>query len=285
MRDYIRHEIINVVDIKGLTALEFLNFQGKYKAYSEKHNFWELCYVKSGEIDLIVNGSSVKLSEKQLFLIPPDCEHSYVSKNNKDCVFVACFESISHILKPVAMTCFRLNDVQMNCMENIIFETKNTFVMNSRDLLEVNANPNFGGKQAIILQLEYLLICLTRQLSAEKNLEWVFLREESFYSDLADVIISFLNENVHRKLSLDDICEKMHYSRSFLCKVFKMETKETIFSYFNRLKMDEAKKMLAETSLSISDISYRLGFDEVKYFDYFFKKYEGVTPSKFRRAE
>jgi len=41
MKTYLRHKVLNVVDIKELTAIEYLDFEGKYKEYVEKHDFWE----------------------------------------------------------------------------------------------------------------------------------------------------------------------------------------------------------------------------------------------------
>ncbi len=285
MKEYIRHKIFNVIDIKGLAALEFLDFKGKYRDYIDRHDFWELCYVKKGEIQLTIKKKNITLQQNQIFLIPPNYNHSYNSSDDESEVFVMCFESVSNILKHMMMIKLSLDDNMIDCVEKIIYESQNTFTMNDNDLLEVLKSPNFGGKQAIIIQLEYLLICLTRQLSREQKHEIVFLSDESFYAELVEVVKTFLKENLGMKISLDDICKKMNYSRSFLCKIFKEMTGETIFSYFNNIKIEEAKRMLADTKLSVSNISYSLGFEEVKYFDFFFKKYVGVTPTAFRKGE
>ena len=50
MKTYLRHKIVNVIDVKGLVALEYLDFEGRYKEYVEQHDFWELCYVEEGKI-------------------------------------------------------------------------------------------------------------------------------------------------------------------------------------------------------------------------------------------
>lgn len=285
MKEYLRHKILNVINIKGLTALEFLDLDGKYKNYEESHDFWEICYVKKGKITLHIDQKSLTLSENQLLIIPPNYTHQYESLEDDNNVFVMCFESVSNILNPLSMVRFKLKEEQIYCLEKIIYESENTFKMNDNDLLEVLNSPNFGGKQAILLQLEYLLICLTRQLSADENCELVFLSDNNFYSDFVGVVISFLAENVRERVSLNDICDRMKCSRSFLCKVFKDQTGKTIFSYFNQMKIDEAKNMLLETDMSISDISYSLGFNETKYFDFFFKKHVGVTPKTFKKKE
>ncbi len=286
MKEYLRHKIFNVINIKGLVALEFLDLNGKYKNYTESHDFWEICYVKNGEITLIIDEKKYHLSKNQLMLVPPNHEHQYNSKeDSQNDIFVVCFESASRVLNSLAFVKFYLDEEQSYSLNRIIYEAENTFKMGDNELLETIQNPNFGGKQAILLQLEYLLICLTRKLSDGDKKELFFLSDKDFHSDLVDVIISFLNENIRTKLSLNDICERMNCSRSFLCKIFKEQMGETIFSYFNKLKVEEAKNMLCEKDLSISDISYSLGFNELKYFDFFFKKYVGMTPNNYRKKK
>ena len=69
----------------------------------------------------------------------------------------------------------------------------------------------------------------------------------------------------------------------FLCKTFKEQTGETLFSYFNKIKINEAKKLLRETDLSITAISKKIGFIDVKYFGSLFKKTEGQTPTEYKK--
>ena len=285
MKDYLRHKIFNVINIKGLTALEYLDFDGKYKEYRESHDFWELCYVKKGEIVLELENKRHTIGERQLFLIPPNAYHSYTPKNKDSRAFVVCFESFSDILYSISSVLFTLDDDHVYLLDKMIYEAEHTFKTNDDDLLEVIASPNFGGKQAIILLLEYLMISLTRQLSIDEHSKLVLLRDKHFYLDFVKLIIAFLRENVREKLTLNDICKKMNCSRSFACRVFKEQTGDTLFSYFNKLKIEEAKNMLLETDMSISDISYSLGFEELKYFDYLFKKHVGDTPNSYRKGK
>lgn len=284
MKTYLRHKVLNVIDIKELTALEYLDFEGKYKEYVEKHDFWEMCYVEKGNVVLTAEGGESELSAGDVVLIPPDCTHSYFSKNgNESRAFVICFECLSQPLKSLSGVSFNLTGSAYQCMKLIINECSYTFSTGENEQLEILENPNFGGQQAIITQLEYLLICLLRMLSAEKNPEIVFLNEEHFYQDLAEVIINYFKDNIDKKISLEELCLRFNYSRSFLCKTFKEQTGETLFSYFNRLKINEAKRLLKKTELTVTQISERLGFSEVKYFGAAFKKLTGISPTEYRR--
>lgn len=283
MKTYLRHSVRNVIDVKELIALEFLDFEGKYRDYVEAHDFWELCYVTCGEITLFLEREGISVSEGELVLVAPNEKHSYYSAGgNSNRAFVVCFDCFSQMLAPISNCLFPTDRVQVTCMEQVIEECGATFRMNEKEHLEILAASRFGGQQALMIQLEYLLINMVRRKSGAKNSDIVFFSEENFYADLVSVMHRFLRENVCRKLSLEDICSRFNYSRSFLCKTFKEQTGETLITCFNRLKMEEAKRLLAETTDSVTAIAERLGIREVKYFDVMFKKHTGLTPNTYR---
>ncbi len=286
MKTYLRHRIHNVIDIRELIALEYLDFEGKYRAYEETHDFWELCYIVRGHITVFLNDAPTQLDAGQLILLPPNRKHSFLSENgNSNSAFVVCFDSFSQFLLPISSSVFCLNDALCRCMETIIEESAATFHAGENGLLDVTSSPLFGGQQAILSQLEYLLICLARQMSDEKNASIVFFRDENFHANLANVILRFLRKNIYEKLTLDDICKRFNYSKAFLCKTFKVQMGETLIGCLNRLKIEEAKRLLTETDRSVTDIAGSLGFQEVKYFDAVFKKSTGMTPVKYRNKE
>ena len=66
------------------------------------------------------------------------------------------------------------------------------------------------------------------------------------------------------------------------CKTFKEQTGETLFACFNRMKIDEARRLLRETDLSVTEIAAMLGFSELKYFCALFKRLVWVTPMTYR---
>lgn len=286
MKTYLRHRIRNVIDIKELTALEYLDFEGKYRDYVETHDFWELCYVTRGSIQVWLDDTNVTLGEHQLILIPPNKKHAFCSeRGNENRAFVVCFDSFSQVLLPVSASVLSADSVQRGCMERIQEECATTFYMNGEGLLSVVESPVFGGQQALLSQLEYLLISLVRRMSGEKNAQIVFISDENFRADLVGVILRFLRKNLHRKLLLDEICSRFSYSKSFLCKVFKEQTGQTLMECFNRLKVEEAQRLLAQGRMSVTAIAGSLGFREVKYFDAIFKKFTGMTPAEYRKKE
>ena len=283
MKKYIRHRTQNVLDVKDLTALEYLDFEGKYKGYRENHDFFELCYVESGAISLHLEDKSLDIAEGSTVIIPPNMRHSYSSPaGNLSRAFVICFECLSQTLGLISARPIPADEGEIFCLKTIIREYPKTYRMNSRELLELIPSPAFGGQQAIILQLEYLLISLMRRNLSSGVSEVVLLSGERFHSDLVKIIKDYLRSNVRNKIDLADVCSYMNYSRSFICKIFKAQTGETVITYFNRLKINEGRRLLAETDKSIGEIAEMLGFSEAKYFGASFKKELGISPTEHR---
>lgn len=282
MKTYLRHKIANVVAVKELVALEYLDFEGKYRNYEEMHSFWEICYVQKGRITLTADGICHTLQENQLMVIPPEQLHSYRSEaGNESRVFVICFESISHAMKPLRGARFQTDIQEQHCLQQIVEESAATFFMDAQEHLAVQERPCFGGRQAVFLLLEYLLIRLLRRPSPSL----VFLKDESFHSDLAMAVTRYFRENLEKKLTIEEVCNRFNYSRSFLCKAFKEQTGESLLSCFNRLKIEEAQRLLDRTTMSAVEISCLLGFSEAKYFGTFFKKHVGLSPIAYRNRE
>lgn len=285
MKTYLRHKSMNVIDIKELAALEYLDFEGKYGNYEEKHTFWELCYVVKGEAELVLGKERVRLCENDMFLIPPDETHSYSSKNgNENKVFVVCFECSSLGLKTLGKNTYTLSKNEAEWFEKIIKESQSTFRINENDVMELLGTSPIGGQQVIIILLEYLILGILRGLSSEKNSEVVFLKEDKFYREITKIIIEYMKENIDKRIALEDICKKVNYSKSYVCKVFKNETGQSLISYYNGLKTEKAKVLLKETDESLSEISRKLGFGDDKYFREMFKNQTGITPAQYRKT-
>ncbi len=283
MKTYLRHRIVNLVDVKELMALEYLDFLGKYADYVESHAFWEMCYAERGHLLCQIGDREFALAEGSLAFVPPGAKHRYLSDaGNQNRAFVVCFECLSPALKILGGNVFPLSSEQREIVSKIIEETQKTFRMNDRELLDIVEHPNLGGQQVILLHLEYLLISLLRGVSSHENAEVIFLDDEDFYANLVKIVTDYFSEHISERLTLDEICRKVNYSKSFLCKTFKEQTGESLFTCFNRLKIAEAKRLLGETNLSAAKISKLIGLTDAKYFNTLFKKYTGTTPVQFR---
>jgi AraC-like DNA-binding protein len=92
----------------------------------------------------------------------------------------------------------------------------------------------------------------------------------------------FIMTNYHMKFTAADVAGITGLSTSRFLHLFKEKTNTTFTAYVNKIKMDEAAKMLLETDYRIIQIAYQVGFDTESYFCSLFKKHTGMPPGEYR---
>ncbi len=97
-----------------------------------------------------------------------------------------------------------------------------------------------------------------------------------------DRVMQFLLENRFQKISLEETAEKANLSKEAFCRFFKLRTRKTFTQYLQHLRINEAQKLLQETDLGISEIAFKVGFENLSYFNRTFKSITGQTPREFR---
>jgi AraC-like DNA-binding protein len=78
------------------------------------------------------------------------------------------------------------------------------------------------------------------------------------------------------------MAEKLNISSRYLTDLLKEETGKTALELIHLFLIGEAKNLLTEGELNISEISHHLGFENTTYFSRLFRKEVGITPRKFR---
>jgi two-component system response regulator YesN len=93
----------------------------------------------------------------------------------------------------------------------------------------------------------------------------------------------YLHSNFSKKVTLNDIGKLTFFSPNYCENIFKRETGRSVIDYLLEIRMEEAKKLLAEGVLSLGDVSETVGFEDYNYFSRVFKKRTGYTPSEYKK--
>ena len=101
-------------------------------------------------------------------------------------------------------------------------------------------------------------------------------------NNLISSIKEYLESSAERRTQISDVCKKFGYSKSYLSKIFHEQTGLTIANYSNLVKIKEAKQLIRENNLNLSEISDRLAFDNPQYFSRVFKRITEMTPTEFK---
>lgn len=103
------------------------------------------------------------------------------------------------------------------------------------------------------------------------------------YTPAITQAVRYLKQNMHRRLSLEDVAIAVHLNKSYLSHLFHKETGQNFAKYVNMLKNGCACELLSNTDLNISEIADRVGYPSVQSFSKFFKGSNEITPSQYRR--
>ena len=95
--------------------------------------------------------------------------------------------------------------------------------------------------------------------------------------------IDYINKNLFKEITIDEICREVHISKYYFCRRFKETMGMTVMDYVLKTRIIHAKQMLEKESASVSDVSDRCGFSSVSYFCRVFKASVGVSPLKYRK--
>jgi len=115
-----------------------------------------------------------------------------------------------------------------------------------------------------------------------KGLEGFVAPKTTTRNPRVKVVIQFMEANLERKISLDDLADAASLSRSYLCTLFKTETGLSPGEYLRRLRMEKASRLLATTLLSIKQIMAMTGYANRSDFVQHSRRYLDCTPTEYR---
>ena len=97
-----------------------------------------------------------------------------------------------------------------------------------------------------------------------------------------DSIIAYMNANYSKPLFLDDVAKKANMTRGSFCRFIRKGTGKTYLESLNEIRIAHICQLLLGTSDNISEIAYKMGYNNVAYFHRFFKRQKGCTPKEYR---
>lgn len=98
-----------------------------------------------------------------------------------------------------------------------------------------------------------------------------------------DDVFKFTLENYHRPIQLEEVAEVVHMNKAAFCRYFKQHTRKTYLNFLNEIRLQKATELLRTTELSVAQIAYEVGFNNLSNFNRTFKLVKGITPLIERR--
>ncbi|MBE5737466.1 MAG: helix-turn-helix transcriptional regulator [Clostridiales bacterium] len=288
MKKYFKHKLKDLIVINKIVTIHYFEFDKDFSYDFEKHNFWEIVYTDKNDLICSTESGQTLLTQGNMIFYKPDFTHAHSADGKqKPKVFIISFECHSEAMHFFEDKVITLTPEQVKYLYLILNQAKLTFDIPYSDpnlkKMKILPSPTLGGEQIIKNLLELLLIDIMKTQTETIQGNNTFISEFELGNKLIKDIKILLKENIYSNISIDYICQKTHYSKSYIFKQFKKQTGKTIIEYYVNLKINEAKKLLRQNVYSINEIADKLCFDTPNYFSKTFKKISGITPTMYKK--
>ncbi len=272
--------------VNEIYTVHYFEFSKNYVFEGESHPFWEFVYVDKGEVNAVRDGEEIHLTKGQILFHKPNEFHTLMANGvTAPNILIVSFNCDSEAINFFENKMVSIGDQERRLLATIIAESEMAFSTPLDDpwtiRLERSENAQTGCEQFIKISLEWLLLSIIRNNSAKQPAAPVSLIKENSQNEIFDKIVKYMETNLDRQLLLSEICRDNLVGRSYLQKLFREKTGGGAIDYFNRLKINAAKRMIRESSGNFTEISMKLGYNSIHYFSRQFKNMTGMTLSEY----
>lgn len=246
-------------------------YGGDWSSVPHAHDYVELFYISGGQGQFLIGGRLHPVRTGQLVLIDPHVVHTEVSLNAQPLEYIVLgIGGVELGLTGASGEQFaildRSGDGELSaCLRNILWEME-------------SEQP--GYEDVCQAYMEIVLLRLMRTAGLPLPAE---SRTASANHQCA-AVRRYIDLHFKEPLTLDILAEEAHMNKFYLSHSFKREYGVSPINYVISRRIDESKRLLAETDFSLTAVAQMLGFSSLSYFSQVFRRAQGITPMEFRHA-
>ncbi|AUP78015.1 AraC family transcriptional regulator [Flavivirga eckloniae] len=254
----------------------------EFKAEWHFHPQYELTYIIQSTGIRYVGDSMHPFERGDLVLVGKNVPHSWKTIDTKNeqvkCVVIQWDDALfkDWIEKPEFTS---IKNMLLKSSYGIAFDQDTAFSLESSFNSIFNQNP-FERFLTFLNILNVLATKASIKLLAGPSFGKALSPKESHR---VNVVNNYIKDNFLNQPSLEEISNKLSLSKEAFCRFFKKTFDKTFSNYVNEYKITIASKMLIETDLSVSEIGYESGFNNLSFFHRQFNKYKQKSPNTYRQ--
>jgi len=258
------------------------------------HDYFQIWYVSKGGFTHTVNNRPYAITKGDLFVVAPFTLHSIHVESDREveimgCEFMPGFvnEQFDHQTgdqaffdagylehfwhnDPTAQSQIALDGVTEGKIRNLMLEMLSEYEKRT---------PFFQ----IVLKSDLLVMLSILIRQVNRDVVRAGFEKSEKYRDIMTRVVDYIHANVHEDIKLEHVYTLANMSKSTFCSLFKEWTGKTFNRYLIDLRILNAMTLLQRPALSVTDVCYATGFNELSYFCRMFKKYTGISPNHFRK--
>ncbi len=249
------------------------------------HEETEWIYTVKGNITIEIDMFSYHVGPNSLVCIPKESLHKIRTEGK--CLYYAYvykFEFLHFSLYDYCQSAYMIpvEKGEISFCKIIYLEREKNQII-EKELLEI-ANAYIHKPAAWQLCVKASLTKIVAFLIQNDEIE------DSDYKEHTDMIekvanmkliLKYIKEHYQEKIYIKELADIVSMNETYFCRYFKNIVGKTPIEYINYLRIERAARLIRETDLTITEICFMTGFDNVSYFIRKFKENKQITPKKY----
>ena len=254
-----------------LRSVASAKYGGDWYSIPHAHSHTELFYIVGGDGQFQINGQLFPVRAHQLVVVNPNILHTEVSYEDHPLEYIVLgIEGLELTIPDTdeARYCiysFPEDNPVLTCMQKILQEMQ-------------DRKPEY--QTLCLAYMDIIMVALMR--SASVSVTQAHARFPTNRQCAA--VRHYIEQHYKENITLDLLAEKASINKYYMAHAFKREYGVSPINYLIACRIQEGKRLLAETDLSLSQIATVLGFSSSSYFSQSFRNAEGTSPPEYRKA-
>lgn len=279
MKKNIFHEITPLAKEDFFVVL--YNQNAKFDFPTHYHAEYELNYVETAKGVRIVGDSTCNYDGYDLVLTGPDVYHSWQSEaGGAELVITIQFQKdIFPLMYQNKRLFLPIRDLLERSQLGVEFSQETIFSIAPKIKALVHES-HFDSFLSFLGLLNEMAISENQKVLCSQK----FSPEiDQFKSRRIKLACEFIHRNYQNKIRIDELAALTKMAVSSFSHFFKKRTGKSFLDYLNDVRVGHAAVKLIETTISISEVCYSCGFNNISNFNRLFKERKALTPSEFRK--
>lgn len=245
------------------------------------HDAIEIIFVLKGTINITIDAGVYKVFENEIEVVNINEAHSIYSNEEENEILIFHIDPnfLGKYYNDIENVFFYVDTSNEKAQENKEYMYFRTSL--SKILYEIiSRNEGYDEKiEDNLIDLLYYAINNFNYLTYDN--EW--LKENGEQFERYHRIEKYIFNNYNNKISLQEIAKKEFLSAHYLSHEIKNAIGYSFTDFLNLTRVEESIKLLLDTEMSISEISYEVGFSHIRYYNKNFKLYYKCTPLQYKK--
>lgn len=262
------------------------NYNNNQNKASKAMEYYVLLHVLDSSGSIVVEDTSHRFQPKSIICYKTSVQHSINPElmetyiRNKLEMGETEFEALLQELNSMHLIEYiNKNGVLIIELDSHTSKKLNDYYCEMESLLS-KADQNM--RLDVMILLLHVLQLILQHAHLEENNDIELQYADTSENVLVERMIEYINDNYKGKFSLERMATELHYSKGYLCRMFKKHMSLTITEFIGIRRIGSAKYLLNNTDMTIREIALVSGFGSVTRFHNAFHEREGMTPKQYR---